>query len=94
MWAVAFTAAGDLVSGCSDAVARVWSGAADRQVSTAAVAAAAIALSISKDAAVCHACSAGWWAAGNDVERNQVAVMVFACDCRQMQRLQQPTRNS
>jgi hypothetical protein len=32
VWAVAFTPAGDLVSGCSDAVARVWSAAAERQV--------------------------------------------------------------
>jgi WD40 repeat protein len=32
VWAVAFTPAGDLVSGCSDAVARIWSAAAERQV--------------------------------------------------------------
>jgi phospholipase A-2-activating protein len=32
VWAVAFTAAGDLVSGCSDAVGRVWSASAERQV--------------------------------------------------------------
>jgi WD40 repeat protein len=32
VWAVAFTSAGDLVSGCSDAVGRVWSASAERQV--------------------------------------------------------------
>jgi WD40 repeat protein len=32
VWAVAFTALGDLVTGCSDAVARVWSSTAERQV--------------------------------------------------------------
>jgi phospholipase A-2-activating protein len=32
VWAVAFTPAGDLVTGCSDAVGRVWSAAAERQV--------------------------------------------------------------
>jgi phospholipase A-2-activating protein len=32
VWAVAFTPAGDLVSGCSDAVGRVWSSSQERQV--------------------------------------------------------------
>lgn len=32
VWAVSYTAAGDLVSGCSDAVARIWTTAEDRQV--------------------------------------------------------------
>lgn len=32
VWGVAFTPGGDVVSACSDAVARVWSAEADRQV--------------------------------------------------------------
>jgi phospholipase A-2-activating protein len=36
VWAVSFTAKGELVSGCSDAVGRVWSSDPERKVRPAA----------------------------------------------------------